>query len=181
MVFLLEEVHTCTNSCSSLLTSSRPPMSCQGGLRAESSQIRPHVSVGLIGYLQTGGSLDPGNRGGHREDDDRQLPVRMTSGCQWICCVVQPAEQTAEAGATDPVSVAVTLEEVGSPHPEHHPHPVSPLCTQSPGPSLTLLLRLFQHHFPGQQLQRRSDDFIAQRHAICGTAGHEQGSASLQV
>lgn len=59
------------------------------------------------------------------------------------------------------VSVAVTLEEVGSPSPEQHLHPIFTLCTHSPGLNFKLLLWLLQHQLLRQQLQRCANDFIA--------------------
>ena len=79
------------------------------------------------------------------------------------------------------VSVAVTLQEVGSPSPEQHRHLILTLRTHTPGLSLTRLLWILQHQPLWQQVQCRVDDFIAKRHAICRPPGHEQGSTSLQV
>lgn len=79
------------------------------------------------------------------------------------------------------VSVAVTLEEVGGPSPEQHPHPILTLCTHSPGLNLRRLLWLLQHQLLWQQLQCCANDFIAQRHAISRPSGREQGSPGLQV
>lgn len=75
--------------------------------------------------------------------------------------------------------VTVTLEEVGSSSPQYHPHPLLLLWINSS--SFTLFLFFLQHQLLWQQLQRQTDDLVAQRHAISRPLGHEQGSARLQV
>lgn len=75
--------------------------------------------------------------------------------------------------------VTVTLEQIGSSSPQYHPHPLLLLWINSS--SFTLFLLFLQHQLLWQQLQRQTDDLVAQRHAISRPLGHEQGSARLQV